>query len=159
MSELSGRGPFMGRQMLRRSTTWGSNIMGKVDGKVECFVNNSYLVAKKILTENCPLLDHLANTLMEQEVVSAEEFQMMLVQFKAKTVGYGILGEERHCEDLPFQNLHTVKQFAMSHTYIRRSMCCSRIQYMLDSIYFHQLLRLHMLKVSMLPIRTLNLCS
>jgi cell division protease FtsH len=107
VSEPSGRGPFMGRQMLRRSTSWGGNIMGKVDGEVERLVNNSYLVAKQILTENRPLLDHLANVLMEQEVVSAEEFQMMLVQFKAKTVGYGILGEERRREDLPFQKMPT----------------------------------------------------
>ena len=51
------------------------------------------------------LLDHLAKTLMEQEVVSAEEFQAMLVEFGAKTVDYKILGEERRREDLPFQNM------------------------------------------------------
>jgi cell division protease FtsH len=105
LSEPSGGGPFMGRMMMRRPTQWGANLMGQVDGEVERLVNNSYLVAKKILQDNRPLLDHLAKTLMEQEVVSAEEFQMMLVEFKAKTISYGILGENRHREDLPFQTM------------------------------------------------------
>jgi len=43
--------------------------------------------------------------LIEQEVVSAEEFQMMLVKFKAQTIGYEIIGEERNREKLPFQSL------------------------------------------------------
>jgi hypothetical protein len=30
---------------------------------------------------------------------------MMLVEFKAKTISYGILGENRHREDLPFQTM------------------------------------------------------
>jgi len=43
---------------------------------------------------------------MEQEVVSAEEFQMMLVKFKARTIDYAILDEvEINREKLPFQAL------------------------------------------------------
>lgn len=98
-------GPFMGRMMGQRPTQWGSKIMGSVDAEVERMVNNSYLIAKKVLTENRPLLDHLAKTLVEQEVVSAEEFQMMLVQFRAQTTSYRVIGEERNREKLPFQEL------------------------------------------------------
>jgi len=105
VQEPSGGGPFMGLQMMRRQTQWGNGILGKVEGEVERLVNNSYLVAKKILNENRPLLDHLAQVLMDQEVVSAEEFQMMLVEFNAKTVDYEIIGEERNREKLPFQDL------------------------------------------------------
>jgi hypothetical protein len=72
---------------------------------VERLVNNAYLVAKKILTENRDLLEHLTKTLMEQEVVSAEEFQMMLVEFKARTIDYAVLGQEKNREKLPFQSL------------------------------------------------------
>jgi cell division protease FtsH len=103
LSEPSGRGPFMGAQMMRRRTMWGNKILGTVESEVERLVNNSYLVAKTILTENKDLLEHLAATLMDQEVVSAEEFQMMLVQFKARTIDYNVLGEERNREKLPFQ--------------------------------------------------------
>jgi len=94
---------FMGRMMLRRPTQWGNAIMGTVEEEVERLVNNSYLVAKKILTDNRDLLEHLTKVLMEQEVVSAEEFQMMLVQFKARTINYAVLGQEKNREKLPFQ--------------------------------------------------------
>merc|ERR1719215_2357290 len=93
-------GPFMGRSMGQQQTKWGSKVMGEVDMEIERVVNNAYLTAKKVLTENRELLDHLAKTLLEQETVpaenrellyqicyfaletatvSAEEFQMMLV--------------------------------------------------------------------------------
>ena len=95
----------MGRSMGQRGTQWGGKIMGSVDSEVERMVNNSYLIAKKVLTDNRPLLDHLAQTLVDQEVVSAEEFQMMLVQFKAQTTKFEVIGQERNREKLPFQQL------------------------------------------------------
>jgi cell division protease FtsH len=105
VGEPSGRGPFMGRMMMRRPPQWGNKILGTVEEEVERLVNNSYLIAKQILNDNKDLLEHLTAELMEREVVTAEEFQMMLVQFKAKTVDYKILGEERNREVLPFQNM------------------------------------------------------
>jgi len=101
-------GPFMGREMGMRRTRWGSKIMGAVDAEVERLVNNSYLKAKQIIMDNRPLLDHLAKTLVEQEVVSAEEFQMMLVEFDAKVADFGIIGDDRNREQLPFQSLPVV---------------------------------------------------
>jgi len=105
LSEPGGQGPFMGRMMLQRQTMWGNKILGEVEQEVERLVNNSYLIAKKILLDNRDLLEHLTKVLLEQEVVSAEEFQMMLVQFKAQTIDYKIIGEERNREKLPFQGL------------------------------------------------------
>ena len=105
LSEPQGGGPFMGRSMGRRSTQWGGKIMSSVDSEIERLVNNSYLTAKNILLQNRDLLDHLAKTLVEQEVVSAEEFQMMLVEFNAKVVPFQVIGEERNRDKLPFQNL------------------------------------------------------
>uniref|UniRef100_A0A7S2E7W5 AAA+ ATPase domain-containing protein n=1 Tax=Trieres chinensis TaxID=1514140 RepID=A0A7S2E7W5_TRICV len=105
LEEPQSGGPFMGRSMGMPQTRWGSKIMGTVDVEVERLVNNSYLKAKKILEDNRPLLDHLAKTLVEQEVVSAEEFQMMLVEFNAQTVNFGVIGEEKNRDQLPFQNM------------------------------------------------------
>ena len=68
-------------------------------------MNNSYIKAKKIINDNRPLLDHLAKTLVEQEVVSAEEFQMMLVEFNAKVAEFDIIGEELNRSELPFQSM------------------------------------------------------
>lgn len=89
----------------QRGIQWGSKVMGNADAEVERLVNNSYLKAKKVLTQNRDLLDHLAKTLVEQEVVTAEEFQMMLVQFRAQTTSFDVIGEERNREKLPFQTL------------------------------------------------------
>ncbi|GFH60005.1 hypothetical protein CTEN210_16481 [Chaetoceros tenuissimus] len=98
-------GPFMGRSMGQQRTRWGSKIMGKTDAEVERLVNNSYIKAKTIIENNRPLLDHLAKTLVEQEVVSAEEFQMMIVEFNAKVCDFDVIGEERKREELPFQSM------------------------------------------------------
>jgi len=98
-------GPFMGRSMGQRQTQWSNKIMGIADAEVERLVNNSYLTAKHILSTNMDLLHHLAKVLVEQEVVSAEEFQMMLVEFNAKVVPFKVIGEERNRDKLPFQEL------------------------------------------------------
>ena len=88
-----------------REGHWGSLMLGTVNAEVERLVNNSYLTAKKVLEDNRLLLDHLAKTLVEQETVSAEEFQMMIVEFGARTVDFGVIGKKRNREKLPFQFL------------------------------------------------------
>ena len=103
LSSPQGRGGNFMMSMRGQRPMWGNKVMGTVEAEVERLVNNSYLVAKRILNENRELLEHLTKTLMEQEVVSAEEFQMMLVEFKAKTIDYSILSQERNREKLPFQ--------------------------------------------------------
>jgi cell division protease FtsH len=106
VSEPSGGGPsFMGGGMGRGRPQWGGKVMGTVEGEVERLVNNSYLIAKQIVADNRDLLEHLTKTLMDQEVVSAEEFQMMLVQFKSRTIDYAIIGQERNRDKLPFQSM------------------------------------------------------
>jgi len=87
------------------SSTWGEDINDTIGLEVERLVNNSYLLAKKVLEDNREMLEELKEMLMDTEVVSAEEFQMLLVKYGAKTVGYEVLGEERNREKLPFQNL------------------------------------------------------
>merc|ERR1712127_421903 len=98
-------GPFMGRSMGQQQTRWGSKIMGEVDIEIERVVNNAYMTAKKVLTDNRALLGHVAKTLLEQETVSAEEFQMMLVQFNVQCVPFEIIGDEINRDKLPFQNM------------------------------------------------------
>jgi len=105
LSEPSGGGPFMGLRMMQRQTMWGNKILGTVEEEIERLVNNSYLIAKQVLNDNRDLLEHLTKVLIDQEVVSAEEFQMMLVEFQAKTVDYKVIGQEKNREKLPFQVL------------------------------------------------------
>ena len=95
----------MGRAMGMQQTKWGSKVMGEVDIEIERVVNNAYMTAKKVLLDNKDLLDHLARTLLEQETVSAEEFQMMLVKFNAQCVPYEVIGDEINRDKLPFQSM------------------------------------------------------
>jgi cell division protease FtsH len=114
MSNLVGRvalsspvegGPFMGRQLgMRQRNPWGSRLMGMVDSEVERLVNNAYVTAKLVLTENIELLHHLAYALAENEVVTAEEFQMMVLLFDAKVCEYKIMGVDRNRAHLPFKS-------------------------------------------------------
>ena len=73
----------------------GRKILDTVDTEVERLVNCSYERAKSILENNMSLLHHLARALVEREVVSAEEFSMMLIEFNAKTVSFDISKSER----------------------------------------------------------------
>merc|ERR1711865_398328 len=100
-------GPFMGRSMGQRQTQWGSQLLGECDAEIERVVNNAYVIGKQILTENRNLLEHLARTLVEQEVVTAEEFQMMLVEFQAEVSPYEVIGQDLKRDELPFQDLPT----------------------------------------------------
>eukprot|EP00579_Thalassiosira_antarctica_P014793 CAMPEP_0201944940 /NCGR_PEP_ID=MMETSP0903-20130614/53647_1 /ASSEMBLY_ACC=CAM_ASM_000552 /TAXON_ID=420261 /ORGANISM="Thalassiosira antarctica, Strain CCMP982" /LENGTH=682 /DNA_ID=CAMNT_0048487997 /DNA_START=182 /DNA_END=2230 /DNA_ORIENTATION=+ len=109
LSSPQSGGPFMGAGMGGGGTQWGGKVLSTVDAEVERLVNNSYLTAKNILSKNMDLLEHVAQTLVDQEVVSAEEFQMMLVEFNAKVVPFEIVGTERNRDKLPFQEMPTAK--------------------------------------------------
>ncbi len=105
IDESDGSPQFMGMAMLQGRTIWGDKINEVVEEEIERLVNNSYIIAKTILLENRELFEHLTQALMETEVVSAEEFQMMLVNFKAQAIDYKLIGEERNREALPFKAL------------------------------------------------------
>ena len=52
VAEPGGRSPFMGRIMIQRNARWGNKILTAVEEEVERLVNNSYTIAKHILSEN-----------------------------------------------------------------------------------------------------------
>ena len=80
--------------------------MEKVDSEVELLVNLSYAKGKDILLNNIPLLHHLAQTLLKQETVSSEEFNLMLIKFNAKTIEYDILEKDNVVDfQYPFRNI------------------------------------------------------
>merc|ERR1719148_213090 len=97
---------YMEEGSMFQPSPWGSNKMLEVEEEVEILVNNSYMTAKKIILENRPLFEELTQELMEREVVSAEEFQMMLVKYDSKVIDYGLIGKERNRDKLSFQELN-----------------------------------------------------
>lgn len=105
LDESGGSPQFMGMGLLSGRTIWGDKINEVVEEEIERLVNNSYMIAKSILLENRELFEHLTQALMETEVVSAEEFQMMLVNYKAQAIDYKLIGEEKNRDALPFKAL------------------------------------------------------
>jgi cell division protease FtsH len=105
LDESGGSPQFMGMGMLQGRTVWGDKINDVVEDEIERLVNNSYMTAKSILLENRELFEHLTQTLMETEVVSAEELKMMLVNFKAQAIDYKLIGGDKNREVLPFKAL------------------------------------------------------
>jgi len=103
VDESGGRPQFMGGMMGGGLPLWGDKKLKEVEEETERLVNNSYLLAKTILLENRELFECLTEALMETEVVSAEEFQMMLVKFNAKTIDYKLIGQQRNREKMPFR--------------------------------------------------------
>merc|ERR1739842_139418 len=95
----------MQRMMMQNGSMWGEKKLKAVEEEVERLVNNSYMTAKKILLENYDLFEELTQALLEREVVSAEEFQMMIYNAKSQSVGYGLIGEETNRDKLPFAEL------------------------------------------------------
>ena len=99
--------PFLGRQLGLPHTHYGSKLLGLVESEVERLVNGAYIKAKHVLTQNRGLLEHLATTLVENEVVTAEEFQMMIYVFDAKVTEYKVLDNDtdmkRKGKDFPFR--------------------------------------------------------
>merc|ERR1719498_219144 len=80
------------RSIFQQGSVWSAEIMEMVDEEVERLVFNAYLLAKEILATNMVLLQALAERLIEQETVTAEEFAMMLVEYEANTVDYDVYG-------------------------------------------------------------------
>ena len=102
--EEPGMSP-MQRMMMPNGSMWGTKKLKGVEEEVERLVNNSYMMAKKILLDNMDLFEELTQALLEREVVSAEEFQMMLYENKSRSVNYELIGEETNRDKLPFKEL------------------------------------------------------
>ena len=95
----------MGRAMNEVATPWSKEIVKTASDEVDRLVNNAYVLAKKLLMENRDLLDALAAKLMEQETVSAEEFQVLINKYGKYMSPYSVFGESYGVDALPFQEI------------------------------------------------------
>merc|ERR1712146_839057 len=71
------------RSIFQQGSVWSAEIMEMVDEEVERLVSNAYLLAKEIL--------------------AAEEFAMMLVEYEANTVDYDVYGKSK-VSSLPYDS-------------------------------------------------------
>jgi cell division protease FtsH len=100
--------PFMGRMIGQRRTHWGQKLLTKCDDEIERIIHDSYEKARDILQNNRKLLDHLAHALIDHEIVTAEEFEAMLIEFKASMARFHLDSQESDVYNLPLQNLSPI---------------------------------------------------
>ena len=56
-----------------------------------------------IVKENRYLLNYIEKTLVDQEVLSAEDFQIILIHFRSDISNFILIGKDINCGDFMFQ--------------------------------------------------------
>jgi cell division protease FtsH len=74
---------FLGRD-IAAERDFSEETAAAIDDEVRNLVDQAYRRAKAVLTENRPVLDHLAQMLIDRETVDAEELQEMLATSDVK---------------------------------------------------------------------------
>ncbi len=69
---------FLGREMTQNQSSLSSETAIIVDAEIRSFVDKNYKRAKKILTENKPLLHKMADTLLDIETIDSEQMKQLL---------------------------------------------------------------------------------
>jgi cell division protease FtsH len=87
-----GGNPFLGRQMASPSATVSSVTKETIDDEVNRLVAVAYKRAKACIISNRVLLDKLARALIEQEVVSSDDFQKMIAETEITMMPYSMYG-------------------------------------------------------------------
>jgi cell division protease FtsH len=77
---------FLGRDIVHQQD-YSEDTAIKIDGEVKRIAERNYERAKELLTKNRPLLQRVAETLLEREVLDAEEVKMVIdgVPLKERT--------------------------------------------------------------------------
>jgi cell division protease FtsH len=80
-------GMFLGRD-IAAERDFSEDTAAAIDEEVSLLVDEAYRRAKDVLTTNRPVLDELADMLVERETVDAEELQELLISRDVKVASY-----------------------------------------------------------------------
>ena len=80
-------GMFLGRD-IAAERDFSEDTAAAIDEEVSLLVDEAYTRAKDVLTTNRPVLDELADMLVERETVDAEELQELLISRDVKVASY-----------------------------------------------------------------------
>ena len=59
---------------------FGDKVIDQVGNQIQVLIDNAYVTAQKILTQNMDILDRVAQTLLEKEKITSEEFEEFFKQ-------------------------------------------------------------------------------
>lgn len=80
-------GMFLGRD-IAAERDFSEDTAAAIDEEVSLLVDEAYKRAKEVLTGNRPVLDELADMLVEKETVDAEQLQELLISRDVKVASY-----------------------------------------------------------------------
>jgi cell division protease FtsH len=80
-------GMFLGRD-IAAERDFSEDTAATIDEEVSLLVADAYRRATEVLSANRPVLDELAEMLVEKETVDAEELQELLLQRDVKVASY-----------------------------------------------------------------------
>jgi cell division protease FtsH len=80
-------GMFLGRD-IAAERDFSEDTAAAIDEEVSLLVDEAYKRAKDVLTTNRPVLDELADMLVERETVDAEELQELLISRDVTVASY-----------------------------------------------------------------------
>ncbi len=91
--------PFLGRDLAYQPDYSGDTAI-KIDGEVKRIVERNYRRAKDLLSTNRELLERVATTLLEREVLDAEEVRMVIqgIPLKERKPAYPEMTPEKKAE-------------------------------------------------------------
>ena len=69
---------FLGREFGQRSRNYSEQTAVEIDAEVKSIVTTQYELAKRVLTEQRPALDRIAEALLEFETLDAEEVHTLM---------------------------------------------------------------------------------
>ncbi len=76
---------FLGREMTTEKD-YSEKVAAEIDDEVKILVNESFQVAKKIITNHKKALKAIAEKLIKDEVIEKEEFDKLIKSFKLKKI-------------------------------------------------------------------------
>ncbi|MFM9089981.1 MAG: cell division protein FtsH, partial [Cyanobium sp.] len=80
-------GMFLGRD-IAAERDFSEDTAAAIDEEVSVLVDEAYKRAKDVLSTNRPVLDELADMLVERETVDAEELQELLISRDVTVASY-----------------------------------------------------------------------
>lgn len=76
---------FLGREIATEKN-YSESVATKIDDEVHSFIARAYEAAKKVVSSKKKILQTIANTLLEKEVLEQDDFEALIRPFKIKPV-------------------------------------------------------------------------
>lgn len=81
----SSREIFLGKDLMKEKN-YSEKTSQFIDKEVNKIINQSYKKAKRILTKGKKLLDKIASTLLEKEIIEGEDFENLFKQYNGEKI-------------------------------------------------------------------------